>query len=54
MNYNNLSEQEQIKIVKGYAYSIQWIKNPSELIQLEAVKQNGCSICCIKNPTEQV
>ena len=54
MDYNKLTEQEQLEAVKECGWTIQFIKNPSEAFQLEAVKQDGLAIKHIKNPSEAV
>ena len=46
------TEEEQLKAVKEYGFSIQYIDNPSEKVQLEAVRQNGLAIRYIHNPSE--
>ena len=54
MDYNKLSIEEQIKIVKKDGYSIRYIKNPIEKVQLESVKESKDSIKYIKNPTDKI
>jgi hypothetical protein len=51
---NDLSNDEQIKIVSKRASDIVAIKNPNEAVQLAAVKKSAISIVYIKNPTPQV
>jgi len=54
VDYNNMSEQEQIEVVSRNGILIQHIKNPSLEVQLTAVSQNGSAIRFVKNPSEQV
>lgn len=41
---NELSEEEQIRLLKSYAFGIQNIRNPSEAVKLVAVRIYGYSI----------
>ena len=55
--YQFSKEQEerfQLKAVKQYGCSIEYIDNPSEKVQLEAVRQDGRSIQYIDNPSEEI
>ena len=55
--YQFSKEQEerfQLKAVKQYGCSIEYIDNPSEKVQLEAVRQDGRSILYIYNPSEEI
>lgn len=52
IDYNDLSEEELIKIVNSWASNIQFIKNPSETVQLAAINKWSYSIQHIKNPSE--
>ena len=54
VDYNSLSEAEQIDEVKQYAWAIEFIENPSEAVQLVAVKENAWAVECIKNPSPAV
>jgi len=54
MNINDMTKEEQIKVVSSNPFVIQYIKNPSEAVQLIAVKQNVWLIIHIMNPTKEV
>jgi hypothetical protein len=49
-------EKRQLKLVKEWAWNIEYISNPSEKVQLAAVnqKEDGYVIKYIKNPSEKV
>lgn len=40
MQYQNLSVEEQVRLVRENPSDIQYIKHPSEEVQLEAVNNN--------------
>lgn len=54
MEYNSLTEEEQIEKVRFSGRLIGYIERPSERVQLEAIKQNIYAYFNIKNPTEKV
>ena len=54
ISINDLSLDEQLKIVKEDFCNINYFKNVSEKLQLAIVKQNGYAIREIENPSEQV
>ena len=51
---NELSEEEQIAMVKQTGLVIKYIKNPSEAVQLAAVQEYGSAIQYITNPSAAV
>jgi len=53
-NINDMTEEEQIKIIIKNTFVIQYIDKPTELVQLAAVERNGDTIRYIKNPSERV
>jgi hypothetical protein len=53
ININDLSEKEQIEIVKKTPFSVRYIKNPSARVQLTAV-ENYTTIPYINNPIEEI
>ena len=53
-DYNNLSIEEQIKLVKEDGWNIKYINNPCLEVQLEAVKKDGYSIKYINIPCLEV
>jgi hypothetical protein len=54
MNYEALSEEEKLDLVKYSWLNIQHIENPSPQVQYLAVRIHPEAIKFIKNPTEQV
>lgn len=52
--FNNVSEEEKIKIILMNPELIQYIGNPSELVQLAAVYHNGDMIKYIEYPTPNI
>ncbi len=48
------NESVQLSAVKGNAFNIERIENPSEAVQLAAVLRYGDSLHCITNPTYTV
>jgi hypothetical protein len=53
-NPNELSEEEQIELVKKQYWYIDYIDNPSEKVCLAAIKQNAWAIKYITNPNIEV
>ena len=51
---NNMSEREQLKVVRGNGLLIKYIDNPSEEVQLEALRRSGLAIKYIENPSEYI
>ena len=54
IDYNSLSEEEQIDIVSKNGNYIKYINNPCLEVQLAAVMQYGVSIKYINNPCLEV
>jgi hypothetical protein len=52
--YDNLSEKEQIKLIKLNPYNIKYIKNPSIKSQELAIKKYPYLIKYIKNQSEEI
>ena len=50
INLNNLTEQEQLEVIRKNAYLFRKINNPSDAVKLLAVKKYGGNIEYIKNP----
>ena len=53
IDYNKLSEQEQIEEIKKDPFKIQYIDNPSQLVQTEAIRGNPAVVYNIKNISEK-
>lgn len=51
-DYNSLSEEDQLKLIKKDYWLIKYINNPTEAVQLASIKILGYIIEVIKNPTE--
>lgn len=54
VDYNSMSEEEQIEAVREDPSRIKFINNPSEEVQLAAVKNNAWVIQNITHPSETV
>lgn len=54
IDYDSLTEAEQLELIKDSPFNIKYFKNPSEAVQLAAVTDNGYSIRYIKNPSEAI
>jgi hypothetical protein len=52
--YDNISEEEQLKLIDRDPYNIQYITNPSEKVQMKAILTNPRVIKHISKPTEKI
>ena len=51
---DQLTEEEQIALVRKEWYKINFIENQSEAVQLAAVRENGYAVQFTKNPSDVV
>lgn len=54
INFFNIKEKKNIKMVEQDPFAIKYIDNPSEKVQLTVIEQKPHNIIYIKNPSERV
>jgi hypothetical protein len=54
IDYLQLNEEEQLKLINEFYFKIIYIEYPSEKVQLEAIRISPLSLKYINNPTKKV